>query len=208
MFPLILKYPVQSKRFHPRVRSRKTARMLAFAGVLAISLTVVAPQPARAGVISDALVAISSWVANVEQAISEWFDSTIGGIEIVDRDESAARAIADMAVDDPASLTDVSTRAGFRLTSVVFARDGRRVHGLTFAYDRAVSSEERLALWRDVLEVEDTPFRPEMELVRLLLNASDVQENRPPQGLSLETVEIRIEDELDARWHFTPAAPQ
>ncbi len=177
--------------------------------VLAAALAVAQPAPARAGVVSSALETVAGWVSGIETAISEWFDSTIGAIEIPDRDESAARAVAGMAYDDPAGLAAIAERAGFRLTSISFTRDGKHVDGIAFAYERTIEKEGRLALWRDVLEVEDTPFRPEMELVRLLLNASDMQENRPPVGLSLTEVTITVDDdELDASWTFAPAAPQ
>ena len=63
--------------------------------------------------------------------------------------------------------------------------------------------------FQQMRKVEDTPFRPEMELVRLLLNASDMQENRPPVGMTMTEVTISVEDdELDASWTFVPLAAQ
>lgn len=177
--------------------------------VLAAALAVAQPSAARAGVVGDALEAVAGWVTGIETAISAWFDNTIGTIKIPDREKSAALAVAEMAYKDPAGLAAIAERAGFRLTSISFTRDGDQVDGITFAYERPIEKEGRLALWRDVLEVEDTPFRPEMELVRLLLNASDMQENRPPVGMTMTEVTISVEDdELDASWTFVPLAAQ
>ncbi|WP_028795417.1 hypothetical protein [Thalassobaculum salexigens] len=189
--------------------SRRILRTGASVVILAAALAVAQPSAARAGVVGSALEAVAGWVSGIETAISDWFDSTLGAIEIPDRGESAARAVAGMAYDDPAGLAAIADRAGFRLTSISFTKDGKQVDGITFAYERKIEKEGRLALWRDVLEVEDTPFRPEMELVRLLLNASDMQENRPPVGLSMTEVTISVEDDdLDASWTFVPAAAQ
>ena len=188
---------------------RRILRNGASIAILAAALAVAQPSAARAGVVGSALQTVAGWVSGIETAISNWFDSTIGTIQIPDRDESAARAVAEMAYDDPAGLAAIAERAGFRLTSISFAKDGEQVDGISFAYERMIEKEGRLALWRDVLEVEDTPFRPEMELVRLLLNASDMQENRAPVGLSMTAVTITIEDdELEASWTFAPAASQ
>lgn len=189
--------------------SRRILRTGASVVILAAALAVAQPSAARAGVVGSALETVASWVSGIEAAISNWFDSTIGTITIPDRGKSAAQAVAEMAYSNPAGLTAVAERAGFRLTSISFTRDGKHVDGIAFAFDRTITKEERLALWRDVLEVENTPFRPEMELVRLLLNASDMQENRPPAGLTMVSVTITIEDDdLDASWTFAPAAGQ
>lgn len=189
--------------------SRGFLRSTASIVVLAAALAVAQPAPARAGMIGDALDAMAAWVSGIEQAVASWFDETVGSITITDREESAARALAEMAFQDPAGLAGIADRAGFKLTSISFAKGGQRVDGLTFGYDRMIDKEGRLALWRDVLEVEDTPFRPEMELVRLLLNASDMQENRPPEGLTLAAVSVSIADEeLTTSWRFEPVAPE
>lgn len=174
--------------------------------VLAAALAVAQPSPARAGTIGDALETVAGWVSGIEAAVSDWFDSTLGAIKIPDRGESAARAVAGMAFDDPTALAEIADRAGFRLTGISYTNGGKAVDGISFAYDRMIEKEGRLALWRDVLEVEDTPFRPEMEMVRLLLNASDMQENRAPAGLSLTEVTVSIDDDvLTASWKFEPA---
>lgn len=189
--------------------NRRIPRIGTSVVILAAALTLAQPSAARAGVVGDTLETVAGWVSGIETAISEWFDSTLGAIEIPDREESAARAVAGMAYDDPAGLAAVADRAGFRLTSISFTKNGKQVDGITFAYERMIEKEGRLALWRDVLEVEDTPFRPEMELVRLLLSASDMQENRSPAGLSMTEVTISVEgDELDASWTFVPATAQ
>jgi hypothetical protein len=188
---------------------RGILRTGASAVVLAAALAVAQPSTARAGVVGDALETVASWVSGIETAIGAWFDSTLGSIKFPDRQKSAARAVAEMAFDDPAALAAIAERAGFRLTAISFTRDGKQVDGLTFAYERMIEKEGRLTLWRDVLEVEDTPFRPEMELVRLLLNASDMQENRAPAGLAMTRVTITIDDDdLDASWTFEPVAAQ
>lgn len=189
--------------------SRRILRSGASVVILAAALAVAQPSAARAGVVGSALETVAGWVSGIETAISDWFNSTIGTIKIPDRGQSAANAVAEMAYNNPAGLAAIAERAGFRLTSISFTKDGKQVDGIAFAYERMIEKEGRLTLWRDVLEVEDTPFRPEMELVRLLLNASDMQENRPPAGLSMVAVTITIEDDdLDASWTFAPAAAQ
>jgi len=186
--------------------TRRFLRNSASIVVLAAALALAQPGPARAGVVSDALDTLASWVSGIEQAISAWFDETLGQINITDREESAALAVAELASQNPGGLSSIAERAGFRLAEIGFSDRGRRVDTLTFTYERAIDREGRLALWRDVLEVEDTPFRPEMELVRLLLNASDMQENRAPAGLRMTAVTLRLDDEsLAASWKFSPA---
>ncbi|MDF1791473.1 MAG: hypothetical protein P1U88_06150 [Thalassobaculaceae bacterium] len=185
--------------------SRGFLRSGASVAVLVTALVVAQPSAAKAGVVGDALEAVAGWVSGIEEAVSNWFDSTLGAIKVTDRGKSAARAVADMAFENPAALAGIADRAGFTLTAISFANDGKQIDGITFSYDRMIEKEGRLTLWRDVLEVEDTPFRPEMELVRLLLNASDMQENRAPEGLTLATVTIAIaEDDLTASWRFEP----
>lgn len=189
--------------------SRGILRIGASVAVLAAMLAVAQPSPARAGVVGGALETLASWVSGIETAVGTWFNSTLGTITIPDREKSAARAVAEMAFDNPASLAEIAGRAGFRLASISFTNGGKRVDGLVFAYERMIEKEGRLALWRDVLEVQDTPFRPEMELVRLLLNASDMQENRAPAGLTLSAVTISIyDDDLKASWRFDPVAAE
>lgn len=185
--------------------NRRFLRSTVCVAALAAALAVAQPTPARAGLVSDALGTMARWVSGIEQIITEWFDATIGTIKVMDREESAARAVAEMALQDPTTLAEIAGRAGFRLSTVSFADGGRHVDGLSFAYEQMIPREGRLALWRDVLEVEDTPFRPEMELVRLLLNASDMQENRAPAGLTLAGVAIALDDDtLTASWRFEP----
>ncbi|WPZ34632.1 hypothetical protein T8K17_00525 [Thalassobaculum sp. OXR-137] len=189
----------------PASSSRRILRSGASVVILAAALAIVQPSVARAGVVGSALETMAGWVSGIESAIATWFDSTIGRIELPDRGKSAARTVAEMAFDNPAGLAAVAERAGFRLTSISFTEDGKQVDGISFAYERAIEKDERLALWRDVLEVEATPFRPEMELVRLLLNASDMQDNRPPAGMTMTGVTITIDrDALEASWTFVP----
>lgn len=189
--------------------SRRILRTGASVVILAAALSVAQPSAARAGVVGSALETVAGWVTGIEAAIADWFNSTIGTIRIPDREQSAARAVAEMAYNNPTGLAAIAERAGFRLASISFTKDGKQVDGLIFSYERTIEKEGRLVLWRDVLEVEDTPFRPEMELVRLLLNASDMQENRPPAGLRMTAVTISIQDDdLDASWTFAPVAAQ
>lgn len=184
-------------------RSTCSRRLRGAASVAVLLAGLATAQPAHAGAIGDAFGTFAGWVSQIEEAISNWFGTTLGEIRVRGRDTLAAETIAGMALRDPDGLNALAERAGFRFAGFTLTHRGRRVEEVTFAFDRAIEREGRLALWREVLELEDTPVKPEMELVRLLLEATDLRQDETPAGFRMVAVTIEIDDELAARSRFT-----
>jgi hypothetical protein len=197
------------RRLSDLSRQAGRVRNLASTTVVLTCMAMAAPQPAQAGVVGDALTAFAGWVSEMEASISEWIDGAWGDIKVRDRDDVAVEAVATMVIRDPAALNAIAERVGFRLIGFSVSQDSRRVDQVRFAPEREIDREGRLTLWREVLELENTPVRPEMEVARLLLEASDMRENEAPGGFRMTEVAIDLHDSLTAHWRFdTEAAAQ
>ncbi|NQW10536.1 MAG: hypothetical protein HQ481_11740 [Alphaproteobacteria bacterium] len=158
--------------------------------------------PVRAGVVSDAIEAVADWVSGVESAVSSWFSKTWADIKVLDRDEAAAIAVRRTALENPAQLAAMADQVGFKLTEYRIDQLEQRVVVLEFIYDRVVDSETRLSLWREILQVENTPLRPELELMRVLLDASDWRQIEGGSGYVMAGVEIEAGQRLSTRLIF------
>jgi len=169
---------------------------------LVAALTMAPAAPVRAGVVSDAIEAVADWVSGVESAVSSWFSKTWADIKVLDRDEAAAIAVRRTALENPAQLAAMADQVGFKLTEYRIDQLEQRVVVLEFIYDRVVDSETRLSLWREILQVENTPLRPELELMRVLLDASDWRQIEGGSGYVMAGVEIEAGQRLSTRLIF------
>jgi len=174
--------------------------------VAGLILTILlAPQPARAGIVGDTLQSLAETISTWEQSVGTWLGDIAGRVGPPDRDEAAADAIRRMAVERPDRLAAMAEAVGFALVSYSIDQDQQDDLRLTFAYRRPVDSDTRRTLWRDVLQVQDTPARPELELTRALLDASDWRDLRPAAGFTVSAVEVTVDGRLRTRMVFEPA---
>lgn len=182
-------------------------RPLSHAVVLAVALTVATAGPARAGTVGDTIRAVADWVSGVEAVVGGWFSKTLAEIKVPNRAEAAAVAVRRAALEDPAQLASMAKQVGFRLTNYRVDQLEQQIAILEFAYDRAVDNETRLSLWREILQVENSPVRPELELVRALLDASDWRHVEVGAEFVMVGVEIEAGRQLSTRLIYQAQTP-
>lgn len=182
--------------------SRRVAAPVFIGVPLAVALVILPVPAARAGVVSDTIRVVADWVSEVESSVNGWLSQTWADIKIPDRAEAAATAVRRKALENPAQLATMADQVGFKLIEYRIDQREQRVVVLEFAYDRVVDNETRLSLWREILQVENTPLRPELELMRALLDASDWRQIEAGAEYVMAGVEIEAGQRLSTRLIF------
>jgi hypothetical protein len=159
-------------------------------------LSVGAPKPAQAGVISDTVDQITAYIADIDRVVTEWFFGVVEKLERPDRMELAAAAVRRMAVEGPGPLAALAQDAGFSLTGYKIAQADQGSLLLTFGFEREVETDRRMAMWREILKAAESGDQPELELTRALLDASDWRQIDIGPDYELVGVEIEVGETL------------
>lgn len=159
--------------------------------------------PARAGAVGDAMVAAGGWIAEVEAAVSGWIDRLWNRVAASNRTERAADAFRQLVVKSPGQLDALAGRAGYALATYAVARGDHQDLVLRFRHDRDLDPAERLTLSRELADPLALDVRPELELLRILLDAADWRDARTGSRFLLTGVEVQVDDRLSSRLIFT-----
>lgn len=159
--------------------------------------------PARAGAVGDALVAAGGWIAEVESAVSGWIDRLWNRVATSHRTERAADAFRQLVVESPGQLDALAGRAGYALATYAVARGDHQDLVLRFRHDRDLDPAERLTLSRELADPAAFDVRPELELLRILLDAADWRDAGAGTRFLLTGVEVQVDDRLSSRLIFT-----
>lgn len=170
--------------------------------LVAATVTGVA-SPARAGVIGDAVVSAGGWVAKVETAVSGWFDRVWGRVVATGQADRTAEAVRQLAVTAPERLDAVAKRAGYALSSYVVARDGSRDLVLWFRHSRDIATDERQTLKRELTDESMLDIRPELALLRILLDANDWRDTGISDRYRLTGVQVQVDDTMSSKLIFS-----
>ena len=174
--------------------ARGTSWMLGV--VVAMTLAVSGPKPAQAGVVGDAINDVSAFLADLDRTVSAWFFGVVDALDQPDRMELAAAAVRRMAIEAPASLASTGHEAGFSLSGYKVSQVDQGHLLLTFGFEREIETDSRMAMWRDVLVAAADETRPELELTRALLDASDWRLVDIGADYTLVGVEIEVGETL------------
>ena len=177
-------------------------------GLLVAALLVAATlggwgPPARAGTIGDAFVSAGNWVGEVEAALSAWLERVWGRISTPDRSARAADAFRRIMVESPEQLDRLAGRAGYVLAGYAVGRDGRQDLVLRFRHDRDLGVEDRQRLASELSDDAMLDVRPELSLLRILLDADDWRDAGAGGRYSLSGVEIQVDDTVSSRLIFS-----
>lgn len=184
------------------MRGMLVAAMLVAAAVGGIA------SPARAGAIGDAMLAVGNWVSEVEAAVSDWLDRTWQRLAVAGGDR-AADAFRELVVQSPDRLDDLAGRAGYTLSTYEVSRGERQDFVLRFRHDRDLEPAERRALAREVADPMLYEMRPDLALLRILLDAADWRDAGNGSRFLLTGVEVQVDDGVSSRLIFTkPVALQ
>jgi hypothetical protein len=164
--------------------------------VVVLMLALGTSRPAQAGVVSDAIDDIGSFLSDLDRSVSEWFFGVVETLDRPDRMELAAETIRRMAVEGPGPLAAMAEEAGFSLTGYKISQENQGSLVLTFGFEREVETDSRMVMWRDVLQAAEVGTRPELELTRALLDASDWRQVDIGPDYKLVGVEIEVAERL------------
>jgi hypothetical protein len=159
--------------------------------------------PARAGALGDAVVSLGSWLSDVEVSVSAWIDRTWGRVVGTPDDDRAADAFRRLAVESPEQLDALAGKAGYALSGFTVSRAGRQDLVLRFRHDRDLGPEERLTAMRELKELGMMDARPELSLVRILLDATDWRDAGTGTRFELTGVEVHVGDAVSSRFVFS-----
>ncbi len=159
--------------------------------------------PARAGVVGDAVVAVGAWIGEVEEAISGWAGRLWKRMAASNQDARAADAFRRLLVEAPDRLDTLAGRAGYTLAGYDVAVGDRRDLVLRFLHDRDLDPEERRLLAHEVQDPATIDIRPEVTLLRVLMDASDWRDAGPPGRFRMTGVEVQVDDTVSSRLMFT-----
>jgi len=159
--------------------------------------------PARAGTIGDAFVSAGNWVGEVEAALSMWLQRLWGRMAKPDRESRAADAFRRIMVQSPEQLDSLAGRAGYVLAGYAVGRDGRQDLLLRFRHDRDLGAEDRQRLVRELSDDAMLDVRPELSLLRILLDADDWRDAGAGGRYRLSGVEIQVDDTISSRLIFS-----
>lgn len=166
-------------------------------------------SPARAGAVGDAMVAIGGWVGEVEATVVSWFDRLWRRVAAADREERAADAFRQLVVLSPDRLDDLAGRAGYALSSFAVRRGDRQDFVLRFRHDRDLDPAERLSLSRQAADPASLDLRPDLALLRILLDAADWRDATIDSRFLLTGVEVQVDDTVSSRLIFSePVVPR
>lgn len=178
-------------------------RGLLVAAMLVASLLAGPVPPARAGVIGDTVVAVGNWVGEAEAAVSAWLRRLWGRVSASGGHERAADAFRRIIVEAPEQLDRLAGRAGYALTGYSVRRDGRQDMVLRFRHARDLAPEDRLALNRQLADAAALDARPELELLRILLDADDWRDAGAGGRYTLTGVDVDVSDSVSSRLVFS-----
>ena len=164
--------------------------------VVVLMLAVSGPRPAQAGVVGDAITDVSEFLADLDRTVSAWFFGVVDALDRPDRMQLAAEAIRRMAVEGPDPLAAIGREAGFSLRGYKISQVDQDHLILTFGFEREIETDLRMAMWRDVLLAAEAEARPELELTRALLDASDWRQVDIGADYTLVGVEIEVGETL------------
>lgn len=154
-------------------RRRNSLRSAYLMVLVTAMLAVSGPKPAQAGVVGDAIADVSEFLADLNRTVSEWFFGVVKSLDRPDRMQLAASAIRRMAIEGPEPLAEIGREAGFSLAGYKISQVNQGHLLLSFDFEREIETDRRMALWRNVLLAAEAEARPELELTRTLLDASD-----------------------------------
>lgn len=174
--------------------TRGTSWMLG--AVVVMMLAVSGPKPAHAGVVGDAINEVSAFLADLDRTVSAWFFGVVEALDRPDRMQLAAEAVRRMAVEGPGPLASIGQEAGFSLTGYKISQVDQDHLLLSFGFEREIETDRRMAMWRDVLLAAADEARPELELTRALLDASDWRQVDIGADYTLVGVEIDVGETL------------
>lgn len=178
-------------------------RGLLVAAMLAVAALGGNGSPAHAGAMGDAVLSIGSWISEAEATVSAWLERMWGRVSAPDREGRAADAFRRIIVEAPERLDRLAGRAGYVLSSYAVARDGRQDLLLRFRHDRELGPEDRLQLTRELSDAAALDLRPELALLRILLDADDWRDAGAGGRFSLSGVEVQVDDTLSSRLIFS-----
>lgn len=162
--------------------------------------------PVRAGALGDAVVSVGGWLSELEAALSAWIDKTVGQITGAQDDTRSADAFRRLAIEAPEQLDVLAARAGYALSSYAVVRADRQDLTLNFRHDRDLATDERLALLQELNDRASIDARPELALVRILLDAADWRDAGPSARFRLTGVEVQVDDSVSSRLIFSDPA--
>ncbi len=163
-------------------------------------------QSARAGAIGDAVVAVGGWVGAAETAVSQWIERVWNRAIAVDGDERVAGMFRQLVVEAPDEIDALAGRAGYALAAYSVDRGEHQDMVLQFRYDRDLAPSERRSLVRELSDPALLDIRPELALLRILLDASDWRDARSGGRFMLTGVEVRVDDKVSSRLLFSKSA--
>lgn len=184
------------------MRGLLVAAMLA-ASAFAGMATAGTPAPARAGTLGEAVVTVGGWIGEAEAAVSAWLQRLWGRVSGPDREGRAADAFRRIVVVAPEQLDRLAGRAGYALSGYTIDRDDRQDMVLRFRHSRDLSPEDRLTLSKELSDKGALEVRPELALLRILLDAEDWRDAAAGGRFHLAGVEIEVADTLSSRLLFS-----
>lgn len=158
--------------------------------------------PARAGVVGDAMVAFGGWIGDIETTVSAWVDQAWRRLGVSGREERAAEAFRQLVVESPEQLDALAGRAGYALATFAVGRGGGQDFVLRFRHDRDLDPAERRTLSRELSDPASLDVRPELALLRILLDATDWRDAGAGNRYLLTDVEVQVDDSLSSRLIF------
>lgn len=159
--------------------------------------------PARAGTLGDIVLTVGGWIGEVEASLSNWFDRFWQRVSLDEVDERTADAFRQMVVLSPDELDDLAGRAGYILSEYEVSRGGRQDVLLRFRHDRELDAAERRALLREVSNPEIFDVRPDLALLRILLDANDWHDAGLDSRFLLTGVEVQVDASITSRLIFS-----
>jgi hypothetical protein len=168
-----------------------------------LAATVGAATPARAGVVGDAIVAVGAWIGEVEETLSDWAGRLWKRVASSNTEARAADAFRRLLVEAPERLDALAGRAGYALAGYDVAVGDRRDLLLRFRHDRDLDSGERGLLARELQDPATLDIRPELTLLRLLMDASDWRDASASGRFRMTGVEVQVDDTVSSRLLFT-----
>ena len=177
-------------------------------GVLVAAMLVAAAvggvaAPVRAGTVGDVMLAVGNWVNEAEASFSRWFDGLWQRVALSGRDERAADAFRQMVVLSPDRLDALAGRAGYALSTYEVSRGDRQDFVLRFRHDRDLDAMERQSLSREVADPGLPDLRPDLALLRILLDAADWRDAASDSRFLLTGVEVQVDDTVTSRLIFS-----
>ncbi|MBT6136915.1 MAG: hypothetical protein HOH65_05500 [Rhodospirillaceae bacterium] len=175
---------------------------LILALLVAIPLAVAQPALGRAGTIGDAVVGFGGWLSKIENSATTWASGFWRGLGEQDGDK-VSTLFRRMAFEQPARLSDIAKMVGFVLSE--YRIDGKATNTLVlrFGFNRALDEGERMALMRHLLREGDRIEKPELKLIRILLDASDWHASGPRAGgFELVGVDVTVDNGVNSQMVF------